>query len=67
MIDSLKLNEWLNENRLDILWLINGEKELLPSNTQRAYGSQLYRGLFKLVGDAPTGSLQFENHDAHQS
>ena len=67
LIDSRKLNEWLDENGLDILWLIDGEKELLPSNTQRAYGSQLYRGLFKLVGDTPTGSLQFENHDARQS
>ena len=67
LIDSRKLNEWLDENGLDILWLIDGEKELLPSNTQRVYGSQLYRGVFKLVGDTPTGSLQFENHDAPQN
>ena len=67
LIDSRKLKEWLDQNELDILWLIDGEKELLSSDMSKFYGSQLYRGLFKLVGDTPTGSLQFKSHDAHQS
>ena len=59
LMDSRKLNEWLNENELDILWLIGGEKTLFLSYPHKFYGSLIYSGLFKLVGSIPSGSLWF--------
>ena len=63
LMDSQKLIEWLDENELDILWLIGGEKELFLSDMSKFYGSLVYSGLFKLVGGRPTGSLWFERRE----
>ena len=69
LMDSQKLDEWLNENGLDILWLIGGEKQLFPSDfvTGKFYGRLTYSGLFRLVNGVPTGSLWFEREEPHET
>lgn len=65
LMDSQKLDEWLDRNGLDILWLIGGEKQLFPSDmyTRGFYGRLIYSGLFSLVNGMPTGSLWFEREE----
>ena len=65
LMDSQKLDEWLDKNGLDILWLIGGEKQLFPSDMypRGFYGRLIYSGLFSLVNGMPTGSLWFEREE----
>ena len=63
LVDSRKLNKWLEENELDIIWLIGGEKGLFSSDAYKSHGFLIYSGLFKLVDNTPTGSLWFKRQE----
>ena len=65
LMDSQRLDEWLDKNGLDILWLIGGEKQLF-SHMDKFYGRLVYSGLFKSVKGLPTGSLWFEREDPNR-
>ena len=67
LMDSQKLNEWLNENGLDILWLIGGEKRLFSSDMHKFHGSLIYSGVFKLLDCIPHGSLWFKKQEPSPS
>lgn len=68
LMDSQKLGEWLDENGLDILWLIGGEKQLFSPGfgAGNFYGRLIYSGLFRLVNGVPTGSLWFEKEEPRE-
>ena len=65
LMDSQRLDEWLDKNGLDILWLIGGEKQLF-SHMDKFYGRLVYSGLFRSVKGLPTGSLWFEREDPNR-
>ncbi len=67
LMDSQKLDEWLEKNGLEILWLIGGEKLLIPPDIRsREFCGITYSGLFRLVNGIPTGLLWFEREDSRQ-
>ena len=65
LMDSQRLDEWLDKNGLDILWLIGGEKQLF-SHMAKFYGRLVYSGLFRSVKGLPPGSLWFEREDPNR-
>ncbi len=71
LMDSQKLDDWLDKNGLEILWLIGGEKQLFPApadmHARKFYGRLIYSGLFRLVNGIPTGSLWFEREEPHKT
>jgi len=56
------LNDWLDKNGLEVLWLIGGEKQLFSSGigASKFYGRLVYSGLFRILDDELDGSLWFE-------
>lgn len=66
LIDTRKLTDWLDENDMEIVWLIGGEKQLFSHNAMdnTFYGRLDYSGLFRLVDGKPVGSLWFEEQAA---
>ncbi|MEE9423792.1 MAG: AVAST type 2 anti-phage system protein Avs2 [Methylococcales bacterium] len=64
LMDSQSLNGWLDEDGLEILWLIGGEKQLFAHSARgKFYGRLIYSGLFRLVEGIPNGSSWFERQE----
>jgi hypothetical protein len=63
-MDSQSLNGWLDENGLEIIWLIGGEKQLFAYSARgKFYGRLIYSGLFRFIEGKPNGSLRFERQE----
>ena len=56
------LNEWMAKNRLKIMWLIGGEKQLFSSDigAREFYGRLIFSGVYWLENNRPVGSLHFK-------
>lgn len=63
LMNSKKLIEWLNENEMEVIWLVGGEKQLFSSNVSTFYGRLAYSGLFRLKDGKHSGSLWFEREE----
>lgn len=68
LMDSQKLDEWLDKNGLEVLWLIGGEKLLIPPDIRpREFCGLKYSGLFRIVNGIPTGLSWFEREDSRKN
>ena len=52
-----KLLKWLDDNDMEIVWLIGGEKQMFSSGASRFFGRLVYSGLFKYEDGKPVGSI----------
>ncbi len=48
LVSSKQFLTWLEENDLQLIWIIGGEKQLFCSKTSRFYGRSIYSGILKL-------------------
>ena len=55
LMRSQQLDEWLNSEDLEILWLIGGEKQLFSHNSDKFYGRLTFSVMYRLVDGAPEG------------
>lgn len=55
-----KLQKWLDENEMEIVWLIGGEKQMLSSSSSQFFGRLVYSGLFRYEGNKPVGNIWFK-------
>lgn len=55
LIRSQQLDEWLNSEDLEILWLIGGEKQLFSHTNDRFYGRLTFSVMYRLVDGVPEG------------
>lgn len=55
------LNKWMESNKLKILWLIGGEKQLFTSDfvSSEFFGRLVYSGAFWLENGRPVGNIHF--------
>ena len=51
------LEKWLEDNDMEIAWLIGGEKQMFSSGADQFFGRLVYSGLFKYEDDKPVGSI----------
>jgi hypothetical protein len=52
-----KLQNWLEANNMEIVWLIGGEKQMFSSGAGQFFGRLSFSGLFKFEDDRPTGKV----------
>ncbi len=64
LMESQSLNDWLEKNKLEILWLIGGEKRLFAHSARgKFYGGLVYSGLFRIIEGQPNSTLKFERQE----
>lgn len=51
------LQKWLEDNDMEIVWLIGGEKQMFSSGADKFFGRLVYSGLFKYEDGKPVGSI----------
>jgi len=51
------LQNWLEDNDMEIVWLIGGEKQMFSSGASQFFGRLVYSGLFKYEVGRPIGSI----------
>lgn len=56
------LNDWMTNNKLKIMWLVGGQKQLFSPDisASKFFGRLTYSGVYWLENDRPVGSLHFE-------
>lgn len=59
LIRSDLLNKWLEENNLQLLWLIGGEKQLYTSMANKFYGYLECSGIYTATDKGIDGSMWF--------
>jgi hypothetical protein len=59
LMQTEALNEWMAKNKLKMLWLIGGEKQLFASDlgSSEFFGRLVYSGVYWMENDRPVGSL----------
>lgn len=57
LMSTDKLQKWLDDNDMEIVWLIGGEKEMISAGAHRFFGRLNYSGLFKYENGIPVGKL----------
>lgn len=57
------MQQWLEENDLQIVWLIGGEKQLFTYRADKFYGRLVYSGMFTLTENVIKGELWFEEQN----
>ncbi|MEH7255525.1 hypothetical protein V7111_25790, partial [Neobacillus niacini] len=63
LIRSELLNDWLESNNLQLVWLIGGEKQLFTSMASKFFGRLVYSGIYSLTDKGIDGSTWFiEEH-----
>lgn len=55
-----KLQKWLNDNDMEIVWLIGGEKQMFSSGASQFFGRLVYSGLFKFEDGEPVGRMWYK-------
>jgi len=65
LMQSKALNEWMAKNKLKILWLIGGEKQLFASDlgSSKFFGRLVYSGVYWMENDHPVGNLHFREEE----
>lgn len=65
LMQTEALNEWMAKNKLKILWLIGGEKQLFASDlgSSEFFGRLVYSGVYWMENDRPVGSLHFRKEE----
>lgn len=58
------LNKWLEDNDMEIVWLIGGEKQMFSSDVTQFFGRLNFNGLFRYGDGEPKGSTWFNREDA---
>ena len=58
-----KLQKWLEDNDLEIVWLIDGEKQMFSSGVGQFFGRLVYSGLFKYENGKPVGNVWCDRED----
>ncbi len=53
------LFSWLEDNDLQLVWLVGGEKRLVTQGAEHFYGLLVYSGMYKLTKDGITGNIWF--------
>ncbi|WP_032923598.1 hypothetical protein [Leptospira santarosai] len=51
------LEKWLEDNNMEIVWLIGGEKQMFSFEARQFFGRLVYSGLYKLDGGKPSGKI----------
>lgn len=57
------MQQWLEENDLQIVWLIGGEKQLFTYRADKFHGRLVYSGMFTLTEKVIKGELWFEEQN----
>ncbi len=57
------LQKWLEDNDMEIAWLIGGEKQMFSSGANQFFGRLVYSGLYKYEADKLAGGLWFNRED----
>ncbi|WP_406671907.1 NACHT domain-containing protein [Natronospira sp.] len=57
------LQKWLEDNDMEIVWLIGGEKMMFSSGASQFFGRLVYSGLYKIVDDSPVGKIWFDREE----
>lgn len=60
-----KLQKWLEDNDMEIVWLIGGEKLMQSTNPGQFSGRLDYSGLFKYEDGKPKGNIWCERAESH--
>lgn len=58
-----KLQKWLEDNDMEIVWLIGGEKQMFSSGARQFFGRLVYNGLFKYKDGKPIGSIWYSREE----
>ncbi|MGG0176944.1 NACHT domain-containing protein [Gottfriedia acidiceleris] len=59
LINSELLNDWLEENNFQLIWLIGGEKQLFTSMASKFFGRLVYSGIFTHIDNRIDGEMWF--------
>ncbi|WP_061298454.1 hypothetical protein [Leptospira borgpetersenii] len=51
------LHKWLEDNNMEIVWLIGGEKQMFSFEARQFFGRLVYSGLYRLDGGKPSGNI----------
>jgi len=57
LIRTEMLEKWLEDNDMEIVWLIGGEKQMFSSGASEFFGRLVYSGLFRYEDGEPVGSI----------
>lgn len=57
------LQKWLEDNDMEIVWLIGGEKLMFSSRTSQFFGRLVYSGLYKYQDGNLVGNLWFDREE----
>lgn len=60
LIRKDKIQYWLKENNLLLVWLIGGEKQLFTYDSSKFYGRLVFNAMFTLLDDEVKGEIWFE-------
>lgn len=63
LIRTDHLQKWLDQNDLEILWLIGGEKQLFSSGADNYYGRLTFNGLYRKEESKVSGDMWFVKED----
>jgi hypothetical protein len=64
LMRSDKVQKWLDDNDMEIVWLIGGEKEMFSSGASQFFGRLAYSGLFKYEDGKPVGNIWFNKEES---
>ena len=60
------LQKWLEENDMEIVWLIGGEKQMFSSGSSQFFGRLVYSGLYKYEGGKAIGNIWFNREEPRE-
>ena len=58
-----KLEKWLDDNDMEIVWLIGGEKQMFSSGASQFFGRLVYSGLYRFDDEGIEGTLWFNKEE----
>lgn len=60
LIKTEEIQEWLEDNDMEIVWLISGGKEMIASAPTQFLSGLVYSGVFRFIDGKPKGDLLFK-------
>jgi len=63
LIQTEILQKWLEDNDMEIVWLIGGEKLMFSSGASKFFGRLVYSGLYKYQNGNPIGNIWFDREE----
>jgi len=58
-----KLQKWLADNDMEIVWLVGGEKQMCSSDASHFFGRLVFSGVFKYEDGSPVGSIWYNREE----